>query len=232
MNWIRRCRYVLADEVGYFRPLLYVASLAMSVMPDNVGGRLRCALLRRAGVSIGAGTTIWGRVHLAGSRDPARNLTIGNDCGINTGCRFDLVAPVDIGDNVFIGHEVAFITGAHTVGGHERRADTLTGQPIRVGNGAWLGARCTILPGVTVGAGAIVAAGAIVTRDVPADTVVAGVPAQHLKSLDPVEIADPGRIVPIDRALVTDVSWSPVQEAERRKIRRPRLVLWTSSAPS
>jgi maltose O-acetyltransferase len=56
-------------------------------------------------------------------------------------------------------------------------------RPVTIGNGAWLGARCTILPGVNVGEGAIVAAGAVVTHDVPANTMVAGVPARAIRDL-------------------------------------------------
>jgi acetyltransferase-like isoleucine patch superfamily enzyme len=80
---------------------------------------------------------------------------------------------------------VLLLTGGHVIGPPGRRAAELTCEPIVVGTGAWLGARVTVLPGVTIGDGAVVAAGAVVTRDVAPHTVVAGVPARHLNDLDP-----------------------------------------------
>jgi acetyltransferase-like isoleucine patch superfamily enzyme len=85
---------------------------------------------------------------------------------------------------VAVGPGVYFITGTHRIGSHTQRAGPVIAAPIRVGDGVWIGARAILLPGVTVGAGAIVAAGAVVTRDVPADTLVAGVPAQVKRSLE------------------------------------------------
>ena len=71
------------------------------------------------------------------------------------------------------------------MGDPECRAGAHLARPIRIESGAWIGARSTILPGVTVGHGAVVAAGAVVTRDVEPNTLVAGVPARVLRSLEP-----------------------------------------------
>ena len=65
----------------------------------------------------------------------------------------------------------------------DRRGDNIP-APIHVGENVWIGSHATILPGVTIGENAIVAAGAVVTKDVPADTVVAGVPARPIRKLD------------------------------------------------
>ncbi|MEP7190805.1 MAG: DapH/DapD/GlmU-related protein, partial [Roseiflexaceae bacterium] len=81
------------------------------------------------------------------------------------------------------GHHVVVLTGSHEVGPPSQRAAALYTKTVTIGDGAWLGARCTILPGVTIGAGAIVAAGAVVNRDVPPNTLVAGIPAHVVKSL-------------------------------------------------
>jgi maltose O-acetyltransferase len=102
---------------------------------------------------------------------------------MNTGLRMDVGATITIQDHVVIGHEVMFVTSTHAYGGPDHRAGTLTVAPIVVEEGAWLGARCTILPGVTVGRGAVVAAGAVVNRDVPPNTLVGGVPARVLREL-------------------------------------------------
>jgi acetyltransferase-like isoleucine patch superfamily enzyme len=181
---ISHLRYVIHDESKALQPRLAIAQAITSIVPSYVGLRLRASLLRFAGVRIGRGTTIWGKILVAGSDDAARNLTIGRDCRINGGCQFDVSAPIDVEDNVTLGHEVLLLTGGHVIGPPGRRAARLTREPIVIRRGAWLGARVTVLPGVTIGAGSVVAAGAVVTRDVPPDTVVAGVPARHLHDLD------------------------------------------------
>lgn len=93
-------------------------------------------------------------------------------------------APITIGARCDIAPEVSFITGTHEPGNVSRRAGVDTARPIRVGDGCWLGTRVTVLGGVTIGDGAIVAAGAVVTKDVPPNTLVGGVPARVIRFLD------------------------------------------------
>jgi maltose O-acetyltransferase len=90
---------------------------------------------------------------------------------------------VTIGNNVSFGHQVIVLTNTHDIGPASRRAATLCSKAVTIGNGAWLGARCTILPGVTIGDGAVVAAGSVVNEDVPANVLVAGVPARLVRLL-------------------------------------------------
>ena len=85
---------------------------------------------------------------------------------------------------MYLGHEVSIITSSHEIGPTERRAYGSVAEPVVIEPGAWIGARATLLPGVTIGKGAIVGAGAVVTRSVEADTLVAGVPARMLRRLD------------------------------------------------
>jgi len=95
----------------------------------------------------------------------------------------DLSAEIRIGDRVSIGHHCVLITAQHEVGAPNFRAGANTGQPIHIGDGSWIAARSTILPGVTIAASSIVASGAVVTRDVPSNVLVGGVPARLIRKL-------------------------------------------------
>jgi acetyltransferase-like isoleucine patch superfamily enzyme len=108
-----------------------------------------------------------------------KNLTLGRDVFINLGCRFQDTGGITIGDGTLVGHGCTLTTLNHSLD-PDRRADMLP-APIHVGRKVWLGASVTVVPGVTIGDGAVVGAGAVVTRDVPADAVVAGVPAKLIR---------------------------------------------------
>ncbi len=106
---------------------------------------------------------------------------IGKNVFINHACSFLDMGGITIEDDVLIGPKVNLITEGHPLNPSERKA--LTVQPIVIRRNAWIGAAVTILPGVTVGENSVVAAGAVVTKDVPANTVVAGVPAKVIKTI-------------------------------------------------
>jgi acetyltransferase-like isoleucine patch superfamily enzyme len=112
-----------------------------------------------------------------------RKLVIGRGCWINIGCVFDLGAEIRIGSHVSIGHDVLVLTQSHAIGPPRQRAFTMFARPVSIGTGVWLGSRSTVLPGVSIGDGAIVAAGSVVNEDVPPNTLVAGVPARIVRAL-------------------------------------------------
>ncbi len=114
--------------------------------------------------------------------DFGKNITVGKRVFINAGCCFQDQGGIVIGDDCLIGHQVVFATLNH-VAEVANRADMIP-APIRVGNSVWIGSHATILAGVTLGDGCIVAAGAVVTKDVPAKAVVGGVPARILKYIE------------------------------------------------
>jgi maltose O-acetyltransferase len=178
-------RAVIKEELYGCHPALVLLKALVGWLPPYSGNRLRTLAMRAAGLRIGHGTMFWGLPTITGRHRPQKLLSIGNDCWINAGCFFDLGASVDIGDRVSLGHEVMVLTTSHSIGDGERRAGPVTTAPVCIRDGAWIGSRTTILPGVTVGDASIVAAGAIVTRDVPAHTLVGGVPAKTIRSLDP-----------------------------------------------
>jgi acetyltransferase-like isoleucine patch superfamily enzyme len=107
--------------------------------------------------------------------------TIGKHVFINHACSFLDMGGISIEDNVLIGPRVNLVTENHPLDPADRHA--LISKPIIIRRNAWVGAGATILPGVTIGENAVVAAGAIVSKDVAANTVVAGVPAKFIKTI-------------------------------------------------
>ena len=110
-----------------------------------------------------------------------RFITIGKNVFINHACSFLDMGGITIEDNVLIGPKANLITENHPLNPGDRK--TLVCKPIVIKRNAWIGAAATILPGVTIGENAVVAAGAVVSKDVPANTVVSGVPAKIIKTI-------------------------------------------------
>ena len=115
--------------------------------------------------------------------DHGVNIRLGRNVFVNQGCRFNDIGGIEVGDDVMFGPDVSLITSGHPLDPARRRTG-ITSAPIRIGRNAWIGASAVILQGVTVGADAVVAAGAVVTRDVPARSLVAGSPARVIKEID------------------------------------------------
>ena len=113
--------------------------------------------------------------------DFGKNITIGKDVFINSGCHFQDQGGIEIGDGALIGHNVVLATINHDLNPKENRKNHYAA--IKIGAHVWIGSNATVLPGVTIGDYAVVAAGAVVTQDVPAMTVVGGVPARVLKTI-------------------------------------------------
>lgn len=113
--------------------------------------------------------------------DFGKNITLGERVFINAGCSFQDQGGVTIGDDSLLGHNVVLATLNHDLA-PSRRRDMLP-APIVVGRNVWIGANATILPGVTIGDNAVVAAASVVTKDVPAGTVVVGSPARVVREL-------------------------------------------------
>ncbi len=111
-----------------------------------------------------------------------KHTTIGKNVFINHGCSFLDLGGITIEDDVMIGPQVKLVTENHPVDPSNRKSLDL--KSIHIGKNVWLGAGAIILPGVTVGENSIVAAGAVVTKDVPSNTIVGGVPAKFIKNID------------------------------------------------
>ena len=113
--------------------------------------------------------------------DFGKNITIGKNVFINAGCKFQDQGGIFIDDGALIGHGVVLATLNHDMDPEKRQA--LHPAPIHIGKRVWIGANATICSGVTIGDNAVVAAGAVVVKDVPANTVVGGVPAKKIKEI-------------------------------------------------
>lgn len=114
--------------------------------------------------------------------DCGKNIKIGKNVFINAGCKFQDQGGIEIGDGALIGYGVVLATLNHDFAPENR--STLHPSAIKIGKNVWIGSNATVLPGVSIGDGAIVAAGAVVTRDIPAKTIAAGVPAKVIRKID------------------------------------------------
>lgn len=112
--------------------------------------------------------------------DCGKNIKIGKNVFINSGCRFQDQGGITIDDGALIGHNAVLATLNHNMDPSKR--SNLIPSAIHIGKNVWVGANATICPGVTIGDGAVIAAGAVVTADVPENAVVGGVPAKIIKT--------------------------------------------------
>ena len=114
--------------------------------------------------------------------DCGKNITVGKNVFINTCCKFQDQGGIEIGNGVLIGHNVTLATLNHDERPEYRQ--NIYPKPIKIGDNVWIGSNATILQGVTIGDGAIIGANAVVTKDVPENTIVAGVPAKIMRKVE------------------------------------------------
>lgn len=155
--------------------LRHLLNFVLFGLPPSRMFALRRALLRFAGIDVGRGASVCGGGWIYGRG----RLSIGDATWLSPGAVFYTHTDVAIliGDRCDIGPDVHFISGSHVIGSADRRAGAGTALPIRVGDGSWIGAGTRILGGVDIGAGCVIAAGAVVTKNIPANCLAAGVPA-------------------------------------------------------
>ena len=116
--------------------------------------------------------------------DYGRQIAVGDRFFANFGCVFLDVCPIAFGDRCLLGPSVHVYTATHPLDAATRADGKEYGKPVTVGDDVWLGGQAVLNPGVEVGDRSVVASGAVVTRDVPADVVVQGNPAEVVKELD------------------------------------------------
>lgn len=167
------------------------------------------------GCSIGDETKIGAFVEIG------RNVVVGARCKI--GAQAFLCEGVTVEDEVFIGPGVKFINDRNpraTTNGHIQTDADWTIEPTTVRKGASIGCGCIVMCGITIGERAMIAAGAVVTRDVPADTVVAGVPARFMRGTTRSSTAKtkkPAKRAKAAKKAAKRAAKSPAKKATRRK---------------
>lgn len=114
--------------------------------------------------------------------DFGKNITIGKNVFINACCHFQDQGGITLGDGCLIGHNVVFATLNHGFAPADRAS--LYPAPIVLGKNVWVGSNSTLLQGIRIGDNAVIGAGSVVTKDVPANTIVGGVPARILRRID------------------------------------------------
>lgn len=110
-----------------------------------------------------------------------KNTKIGKNVFINFDCTFLDLGGITIEDNVMLAPKVSLLSEGHPISAKERQ--TLTTGKIHIKKNAWIGANVTILAGVTIGENSVVAAGAVVSKDVPDNVIVSGIPAKIIKNI-------------------------------------------------
>lgn len=131
------------------------------------------------GAKIGKRVVFYPNVWIA----PGRNLVIGDDVDFALNVLVTTTGGVNIGDRVLIGYRTQILSSNHMIPDAQHRIFDAghNNAPVIIANDVWIGASCIILPGVTIGEGAVIAAGSVVTKDIPPYSICAGVPAKVIK---------------------------------------------------
>lgn len=156
-----------------------IRTIALNNRLNQVGeiNKVRAILSEIIGAEVDETTTLFPPFYT----NFGRFTQLGKHVFINHACSFLDMGGITLEDHVLIGPKVNLITENHPLNPEDRRA--LIGKPILIKRNAWIGAGAIILPGVTVGENSMVAAGAVVSKDVPANTVVGGIPAKFIKHI-------------------------------------------------
>jgi maltose O-acetyltransferase len=168
---LRSYRAQMALELSEVHWALLLANSLLVPLPKEAGG----------GIKVGRGTSIGKGMHVEGMGRPYGRLSIGEDCWIR-GARFELNERIAVGNKVVISDDCLITTDTHEIGPPDQRFGRLTSRPVVIGDGAWI-CRKSMVIAASVGAGSIVASSAVVTKDVPPNTMVGGVPARVIREL-------------------------------------------------
>ena len=184
-DFIARAQREFAETGRALLPRLRLVNAVVGILPPFALSTLRTALYRRVFPGIGQRVSILSGMRIVGSgRDVYARLSIGEGSIIGARAILNLDGPISIGRNVSLGPDVAVYTSTHLLGPGSRRMNLgVIARPVVIEDGAWVGVRATILPGVVVGRGSVVGAGSIVSKDIPPNVMAAGNPAEPVQQL-------------------------------------------------
>lgn len=182
------------DKFQKFKPLILGAATALKILPKSVrvkmlvcfrrtkgykGLVVRYALLKNLAKSCGDNVSVHPDVYLFSVSD----LVLGDNVSIHPMSYIDAYGGIDIGSDVSIAHAVTILSTSHTFADRDVpiKDQAVEKKKTVIESNVWIGTKATVLCGITVHSGSVVAAGAVVTHDVPANAVVAGVPARVVK---------------------------------------------------
>lgn len=156
-----------------------MGNIILQLLPVSKWFGFKRAVLTFIGVRVEKGVSVNGHTWFYGRG----KVRIGAGTWIGPGCRFYTTKEtiIDIGADCNIAPEVSFVSGSHEIGTSKRRAGPGNSENIKVEDGCWLGTRSTVLGGVRIGSGSMVAAGSLVKSDLPPNSLAAGVPAEVRK---------------------------------------------------
>lgn len=160
---------------------MLLGRIILKILPLQVFPKLNRLCYVMMGHQVGKRVVLYSSVEMLG----LIQVSIGDGSFVGHGTLFmGGVSRISIGRNCDISSKVSLIAGSHEIGNAERRAGTGISRNITIGDGVWIGYGSTLLGGVSIGNGAIIAAGSVVVQSVPAHTVYGGVPAKQIRVLD------------------------------------------------
>lgn len=165
MNFVSRSLKKISKVVALFQEIIIINEIVQLIPSHTV----RLAFYRKMGMTVGKESRIYRKCYL----QKLDNIIIGENCIIGFFCRLDGRGKLKIGNNVNISSYTIMETGSHDFETFKEKY-----EPITISDNVWICTRSTILQGVTIGEGAIVAAGSTVTKNVPPYVIVAGSPAK------------------------------------------------------
>jgi acetyltransferase-like isoleucine patch superfamily enzyme len=177
---LRNGETILSDDAQAFKMReASFATKALLLKMNNTSNpsEIRQLLSEITASEIDESVTVFTPLHI----NYGKHTKIGKNVFINFDCVFLDLGGITIEDNVLIAPKVSLVTEGHPTSIEDRYS--LIPKPIRIKKNAWIGANATILGGVTIGENSIVAAGAVVSKDVPDNSIVGGVPAKFIKNI-------------------------------------------------
>ncbi len=183
MKVLRKLRE-FSEVEWFYQPLSLMHSIGDFLLPNwDAMNNIRCLLMKLFGLKIHASSKLGKGVAIT----KYGNLRVGAHSSISPSVYLDTFRPIRIGKGCSIGFRSCLVTGTHVVQSDylsQRPLDLAKSRPIEIEDFVWIGANATILPGVRIGRGAVVAAGAVVAKDVEPATIVAGVPAKVVRVIE------------------------------------------------